>query len=156
MSETVVTTAGSNLAVNGDHVHGLLIDGEVRAGGGEVLELVNPATGHIFARCHSADAQDTDHAVRSARAAFDSGVWSHMPIHQRARILNRFGDLLERDVLRQVRQDDPLPAGQRSDRGGDPLRRGRHGADQLDGAHVLLQMLSGHVIPTWRVPVGAT
>ncbi len=103
MSETVVTTAGSNLAVNGDHVHGLLIDGEVRAGGGEVLELVNPATGHIFARCHSADAQDTDHAVRSARAAFDSGVWSHMPIHQRARILNRFGDLLERDMHKLYR-----------------------------------------------------
>src|SRR5690606_8787882 len=63
------------------------------------------------------------------------------------------GDLLERDVLRQVGQDDPLTTGQRSDRCGDRVRRGRSRADQLDGAHVLLQVLSGHVIPTWRVPV---
>lgn len=98
MSETFVSSADSNLGLNGNHVHGLLIDGSVQAGGGDILELVNPATGQVFARCHSANAQDTDRAVVSARAAFDSGVWSQMPIHQRARILNKFGDLLERDM----------------------------------------------------------
>ncbi len=35
---------------------------------------------------------------RQARTAFDSGVWSRLPVHERARILNRFGDLLERDM----------------------------------------------------------
>lgn len=85
-------------SLNGDSVHGLLIDGEHRPGGGEILDVINPATGQVFARCHSASAEDTDGAVVSARKAFDSGVWSQMPIHQRSRILNRFGDLLERDM----------------------------------------------------------
>jgi acyl-CoA reductase-like NAD-dependent aldehyde dehydrogenase len=97
------TSVLPSAATNGDEVRGLLIDGEFRTGGGEVLELINPATGHVFARCHSASAEDTHAAVVSARAAFDSGVWSQMPIHQRARILNRFGDLLERDMHKLYR-----------------------------------------------------
>ncbi|MGV9800215.1 aldehyde dehydrogenase [Mycobacterium sp. NPDC003449] len=90
------TTPGS--VRNGEPVHPLLIDGEHRPGRGEILELINPATARVFARCHSAGAEDTDDAVVSARAAFDSGVWSQLPIHERSRILNRFGDLLERDM----------------------------------------------------------
>ncbi len=103
MSESVVSTAVSRLDMDGDHVHGLLIDGELRPGGGDILELINPATGQVFARCHSASAGDTNLAVESARAAFDSGVWSQMPIHQRSRILNKLGDLLERDMHRLYR-----------------------------------------------------
>ncbi|WP_226864472.1 aldehyde dehydrogenase [Mycolicibacterium baixiangningiae] len=99
MSQSVATSAvTTSNSLNGDNVHGLLIDGEHRPGGGEILDVINPATGQVFARCHSASAEDTNDAVVSARKAFDSGVWSHMPIHQRSRILNRFGDLLERDM----------------------------------------------------------
>jgi phenylacetaldehyde dehydrogenase len=105
VTESVVTSAVpmTSTAGNGEHVHGLLIDGELRPGRGDILEIVNPATAQVFARCHSASAEDTDDAVRSARAAFDTGVWSEMPIHQRSRILNRFGDLLERDMDRLYR-----------------------------------------------------
>ncbi len=81
----------------------MIIDGEHRPGRGEILDLVNPATAKVFARCHSASAEDTDDAVVSARAAFDSGVWSQLPMHQRSRILNRFGDLLERDMNKLYR-----------------------------------------------------
>ncbi|KWX68861.1 aldehyde dehydrogenase [Mycobacterium sp. NAZ190054] len=83
---------------NGEAAHGLLIHGEHRPGHGELLDIVNPATAKVFARCHNASVEDTHDAVASARATFDSGVWSKMPIHERARILNRFGDLLERDM----------------------------------------------------------
>ncbi|MGJ7441183.1 aldehyde dehydrogenase [Aquipuribacter sp. MA13-6] len=76
------------------HVHGLLIDGRDVDGHGEVLELVNPATGAVFARAACADASDVDTAVRAARAAFDRGEWRTMPIHDRARVTNRFADLL--------------------------------------------------------------
>ena len=86
------------LDTNGESAHRLLIDGEHRTGRGDLIEIVNPATGTVFAKCHSASVEDTDDAVTTARAAFDAGVWSRMPIHQRARILNRFGDLLERDM----------------------------------------------------------
>lgn len=103
MTDSSVASAASATSRNGEHVHGLLIDGELRPGGGEILELINPATATVFARCHSATMQDTDAAVVSARTAFESGVWSQMPIHQRARILNRFGDLLERDMHKLYR-----------------------------------------------------
>ena len=105
MPEPVATSPVSNsgAATNGEHVHGLLIDGELRPGRGEILEIINPATTRVFARCHSASAEDTHDAVASARAAFDSGVWSQMPIHQRSRILNKFGDLLERDMNKLYR-----------------------------------------------------
>lgn len=98
MTESSVASAAAGTGRNGEHVHGLLIDGELRPGGGEILELINPATATVFARCHSASIEDTHDAVVSARRAFDSGAWSQMPIHQRSRILNRFGDLLERDM----------------------------------------------------------
>ncbi|WP_111508416.1 aldehyde dehydrogenase [Mycobacterium kyogaense] len=98
MPEQSTSSASTLLGTNGESAHALLIHGERRAGRGELLEIVNPATAKVFARCHSASADDTDDAVTSARTAFESGVWSTMPIHQRARILNRFGDLLERDM----------------------------------------------------------
>ena len=98
MTDSSVASAASATSRNGEHIHGLLIDGELRPGGGEILELINPATAAVFARCHSASREDTDDAVVSARTAFDSGVWSRLPVHERARILNRFGDLLERDM----------------------------------------------------------
>ena len=98
MTDSSVASAASATSRNGEHIHGLLIDGELRPGGGEILELINPATAAVFARCHSASREDTDDAVVSARTAFDAGVWSRLPVHERARILNRFGDLLERDM----------------------------------------------------------
>ena len=98
MTDSSVASAASATSRNGEHIHGLLIDGELRPGGGEILELINPATAAVFARCHSASREDTDDAVVSALTAFDAGVWSRLPVHERARILNRFGDLLERDM----------------------------------------------------------
>jgi acyl-CoA reductase-like NAD-dependent aldehyde dehydrogenase len=99
MPEQSTSAAASTLrGTNGESAHGLLIDGEQRPGHGELLELINPATATVFARCHSASAQDTADAVTSARSAFDSGAWSQLPIHERSRILHRFGDLLERDM----------------------------------------------------------
>jgi acyl-CoA reductase-like NAD-dependent aldehyde dehydrogenase len=73
----------------------LIIDGRDVEGHGDVLNLINPATGDPFARCHCADATDIDAAVESAAAAFESGVWRDAPIHHRAKVLNRFADLLE-------------------------------------------------------------
>lgn len=104
MSERSTPTAPPAFpGTNGESAHGLLIDGEHRPGRGQLLELINPATAKVFARCQSASVEDTDYAVASARSAFDAGVWSELPIHQRARILYRFGDLLEREMAELYR-----------------------------------------------------
>ncbi|MET8310873.1 aldehyde dehydrogenase [Micromonospora sp. NPDC005173] len=71
---------------------GLRIGGRVVEGRGPRLDVVNPATGGVLAVADSADQADVEEAVRVAQAAFDSGVWSRMPIHERSRILHRFAD----------------------------------------------------------------
>ena len=76
----------------------LLIDGREVEGRSTVLELINPATGQVFTRCHSGDEQDIDDAVMAARSAFESGVWRDAPIHERAKTLNRFADLLQQNM----------------------------------------------------------
>ncbi|GAA0715501.1 aldehyde dehydrogenase [Dokdonella soli] len=74
-----------------------LIDGrqqEPRAG--RYLDVFEPAIGAVFARCPDSDAADVDAAVAAAqRAAPD---WAATPAEQRAQLLNRLADLVERDL----------------------------------------------------------
>ena len=76
----------------------LLIDGEwVEAAGGETFETVDPATGAVLTTCASAQAEDVDRAVRAARRSLD-GPWSRITPADRAKLLWRIGDLIERDA----------------------------------------------------------
>jgi aldehyde dehydrogenase (NAD+) len=52
---------------------------------GKMIESRNPATGELLAAFADAGKADVDHAVRAARAAFES--WSALSGHNRARIL---------------------------------------------------------------------
>ncbi|MDP3984090.1 MAG: aldehyde dehydrogenase family protein, partial [Acidimicrobiia bacterium] len=75
---------------------GLLIGGkEIDAADGSVLEIINPANARVVARVASAGESDIDEAVTMARETFESGVWSEMPIWDRARTLNRFADTID-------------------------------------------------------------
>lgn len=74
---------------------GLRVGGQILAGAAVPLALINPATGAAFAEVACADERDMDHAVRVAHDAFRSGVWSQLPVHDRARLLNRFADGIE-------------------------------------------------------------
>ncbi|QDQ94067.1 aldehyde dehydrogenase [Rhodococcus sp. WB9] len=73
----------------------LFIDGAFRpAKSDETFDSINPATGELLARVAAADAPDVDAAVRSAREAFDSGVWSRSPASHRKRVLLRLAELI--------------------------------------------------------------
>ena len=61
----------------------------------ETLEVHSPATGERVGSVPLADATDVDAAVRAARAAFDSGVWSSTPPAQRADIIAKVADLID-------------------------------------------------------------
>jgi len=52
---------------------------------GETFDCVNPATGETLAQVAACDAADVDRAVRGARAAFESGVWSRLAPKRRKR-----------------------------------------------------------------------
>jgi acyl-CoA reductase-like NAD-dependent aldehyde dehydrogenase len=74
----------------------LFIDGAFRpAADGATFDVIDPATGQVFASAASGGAKDIDLAVRAARATFDSGRWPAMPPAQRARLLTRLADLIE-------------------------------------------------------------
>lgn len=78
-------------------LRGMFIDGrEVMSISGETMDVINPSSGTAFARVTCGDARDVDLAVAAAARAFDSGAWSGMRIHDRARLLNIFADGIER------------------------------------------------------------
>jgi aminomuconate-semialdehyde/2-hydroxymuconate-6-semialdehyde dehydrogenase len=60
------------------------------------LDVFEPATGRVFARCPDSDAADVDAAVRAAGRA--APAWARMPAERRARLLERLADLVERDL----------------------------------------------------------
>ncbi len=77
----------------------LYIDGAwVAPAEGGTREIRCPADGQLVRVVDEATAVDTDRAIAAARAAFDDGRWSEVPFTERAQLLLRVADLLERDV----------------------------------------------------------
>ena len=75
----------------------LFIDGKfVAAASGETFDVIDPATGQVFAHAAAGDRADIDMAVQAARRALD-GAWSKTTPSQRARLLLRLADLIEQN-----------------------------------------------------------
>ncbi|MBY4866480.1 aldehyde dehydrogenase [Burkholderia anthina] len=66
----------------------------VPARSGHTFAAINPATEAVIAEVASCDAADIDDAVRAAREAFESGVWSRCAPAERKRVLCRLGELI--------------------------------------------------------------
>jgi len=76
---------------------GNLIDGRILAPAhGAYLDVFEPATGAVFARCPDSGASDVDAAIAAATRAAPG--WGATPADERARLLNRLADLVERDL----------------------------------------------------------
>lgn len=79
----------------------LFIDGQyVDAISGETFDTINPATNQKLAAVANAGEADVKRAIDIAQRTFESGVWSKMPVEERADILCRMSDL----VLKRVKQ----------------------------------------------------
>ncbi|MEO8437856.1 MAG: aminobutyraldehyde dehydrogenase [Chloroflexota bacterium] len=77
----------------------MIIDGEpTLSESGRWIEVRSPATGELVGRVPDGTEADVDRAVAAARAAFDDGRWSRMPLPDRVTAMNRLGDLLDRDA----------------------------------------------------------
>ena len=77
---------------------GLLIDGRCRAAGPQLMATLDPADGLRLAELTDATDADVDLAVTAARRSFDDGRWRGLSATQRARVLWRVGELIERDA----------------------------------------------------------
>ena len=140
--------------------HALFIDNDARQPmAGDSLPVVDPSTGHTFARIARGSALDVDVAVTSARAAFELH-WSATPAVERGRLLRRLGDLVEAnaEALAVIESQDT----------GKPLRQARAdatalaryfefyagAADKLHGQTIPYQ--AGYTVMTLREPHGVT
>jgi acyl-CoA reductase-like NAD-dependent aldehyde dehydrogenase len=86
------------LSLNGS----AFIDGRyVAAASGATFDKHSPIDGRLLGKVASTDVEDVERAVRSARKAFESGVWSGLKPAQRKAILLRFAEriLAHRDEL---------------------------------------------------------
>lgn len=63
---------------------------------GKKFKTINPATEEVITEVTECDKEDIDIAVKAARKAFDSGVWSKMLPADRKNILLKWADLMEK------------------------------------------------------------
>lgn len=75
-----------------------------RPGTGEVIPVINPATEEQITEFTDGGAEAVDEAVVRARDAFDKGAWRMLPGNERAKVLWRVADLIDRhaDELAQI------------------------------------------------------
>jgi betaine-aldehyde dehydrogenase len=64
---------------------------------GGTREIINPADGSVVAVVDEATPADASDAIAAARSAFDDGAWRATPVAERAALLDRIADLLQRD-----------------------------------------------------------
>src|SRR5579862_1245835 len=96
MSAVVKPDLQARTAAFLSETHGLFIDGEwVEPESGRSIDVINPATGKVFAKAAAGGASDIDRAVRAARAAFESGPWPAMAPVERSKLLWRLADAIE-------------------------------------------------------------
>jgi phenylacetaldehyde dehydrogenase len=99
----------------------LLIDGKwVDARSGKTFAVEDPATQETITHVAEGDAADVDLAVAAARQAFESGPWARMLPAERASLVWRLDDLLEKhaDELAQLEALDngkPMTAARSAD-----------------------------------------
>lgn len=80
-----------------------LINGEwCDSAGGETFERISPAHGVLVSRSAKGGEAEVNAAIAAARSAFDSGVWSRISGKERAALMLKVADLIERDVERMA------------------------------------------------------
>lgn len=88
-----------------------LIDGELVApAGGTYLDVFEPATGKVYARCPDSDAHDVASAVAAAQRAAPG--WAALAAGERARHLHRLADAVEArlgELAREESRDNGKP-----------------------------------------------
>ncbi|MCC7048694.1 MAG: aldehyde dehydrogenase family protein [Alphaproteobacteria bacterium] len=114
--------------------HKMLINGKWGAAkSGKTLAVEDPATLEEIAKVPAGDKADIDLAVAAARAAFETGPWSRLSPIERAKIVWRLGDLLEKhaDEFAQLEALD----------NGKPVTNARR--DDVQGSVEMFRYMSG-------------
>ena len=75
------------------------IDGEwIEGTSGKVIEVINPATGKVFAKVSESSVEDTRKAIAAAKKSFYvTREWRDMDSQAKGDMLLKIADLIERD-----------------------------------------------------------
>ncbi|EJD00956.1 NAD-aldehyde dehydrogenase [Fomitiporia mediterranea MF3/22] len=91
-----ISVPGSNKSISLQT--GLFINNEfVRSVDGSTIESVNPATEEVICKISAASEKDIDLAVAAARKAFKTTWGKNVTGVERAKLINKLADLIERD-----------------------------------------------------------
>jgi phenylacetaldehyde dehydrogenase len=96
--------------------HQAFIGGQwVNAESGQTFDTFDPGSGRVIAKVAACDAPDVDKAVAAARHAFEDGPWSRASGSDRARMMWRLADLIDRHAaelaeLESLNNGKPLAA----------------------------------------------
>ena len=100
MTETLTKQAVQETVASLAYRNQAFINGRfVSAQSGKTFTTLNPATGKALTEVAACDEADVNAAVEAARAAFDSGVWSGLPVAERKQVMFRFADLIDQHRL---------------------------------------------------------
>jgi phenylacetaldehyde dehydrogenase len=142
----------------------MLINGKwVEAASGKTFPTYNPSTGEILAHVAEGDEEDVDRAVAAARAAFDKGPWRKLVPSERARLIWKLADLLEKRLeefaqLETLDNGKPLMMARLADVpiSVDTLRYFAGWATKVEGSTIPLSMQPGgkFLAYTLREPIG--
>ncbi|MCF4978670.1 aldehyde dehydrogenase family protein [Pseudomonas gessardii] len=81
-----------------NHFNHFIEGASCAASDGRSITLVNPITEQVYATCARGTAQDVNRAVGAACTQLERGAWSRLNGAQRARLLLKLADLVERDA----------------------------------------------------------
>ncbi|MBY0029328.1 aldehyde dehydrogenase [Priestia aryabhattai] len=84
-----MTVKDAKLFINGEYVDAL---------SGQTFDTFNPATNEKLASVASGGTEDAKRAIDAAQRAFESGIWSKMPVEERSAILCKMADLIMEKV----------------------------------------------------------
>jgi betaine-aldehyde dehydrogenase len=81
------------------HLNKMFIDGEWQnSSNGKTIEVLNPSTGQVIAEVASAAREDVGRAIDAAKVAFKKASWSKAPPGDRANILLKVAEMLEKNL----------------------------------------------------------
>ncbi|MBD1380985.1 aldehyde dehydrogenase family protein [Metabacillus arenae] len=84
----------------------LFIGGQwVESSSGKFMDIINPANEEIWAKVTEGMEADVDEAVKSARFAFDHGIWRKMSTYERTEILRKMGQLVQENAEHLARME---------------------------------------------------
>jgi acyl-CoA reductase-like NAD-dependent aldehyde dehydrogenase len=130
-------------------VPSLFIDGEwVASGDGACSQIVNPSDGSVVTEVDVATDDQVQAAIGAARRAFDTTDWPRTPTGERAALLDRVADLMERD-LEKVAEAETLNTGK-------ALRESRATFATWSACSVTTRTSPIRTLAAWSMPVRRT